>query len=278
MLLLLLGCARTCAQPAPVPTVPAGFVTLPGVCEASAVIVREDGTWLVADNEVDDRLFAFDAGGRPIADVPLEERIDDLEAMTATPGGVLLVGSHSRNKKGEERPRRQRYGLLGKPATRADLRGCAACLEGQLRAPGAGGLDIEGAVWWGGRAWLGLRGPLVDGKAMLLGLGDDIYTTAPTTPPVLVDLGGDGVRDLAPWRDGLLVLSGPSDDRATPHALWWLASPTTPPQRLDVVLPPSSEGVAVLPDGRALVVTDGDGKPGAPCATPSTWGVVALPR
>lgn len=278
MLLLLLGCARTCAQPAPVATLPEGFATLPGVCEASAVIVREDGSWLVADNEVEDRLFAFDAGGRPLPDVPLDERIDDLEAMTSTPAGLLLVGSHSRNKKGEERPRRQRFGLLGKPVIRADLRGCAACLEGRAHAPGAGGLDIEGAAWWGGRAWLGLRGPLVDGKAMLLGLGDDIYATSPATPPVLVDLGGHGVRDLAPWNDGLLVLSGPSDDQATPHALWWLASPTAPPRRLGAVLPPSSEGIAVLPDGRALVVTDGDGKPGAPCATPSTWGVVPLSR
>jgi hypothetical protein len=47
--------------------------------------------------------------------------------------------------------------------------------------------------------------------------------------------------------------------------------------KLPVALPPSAEGIAVAPDGSALIVTDGDGKPGKPCAAPATWQRLVLP-
>ena len=166
---------------------------------------------------------------------------------------------------------------------------------------------MEGAAWWGGRFWLGLRSPLdAKGRAWLVSLGDDLYGPVLPQAPIAVDLGGEGIRDLAPWKGGLLVVSGPSGSAGTPHHLWWLSAPDAVPVRLAVALPASTEGIAVIPEPppatpgggvaegtspppqestpgtagagtvRLRYVTDGDGKPGAGCTVPATWGTIEL--
>jgi hypothetical protein len=116
------------------------------------------------------------------------------------------------------------------------------------------------------RLWLGLRTPLVDGKAALVrvatlnGFGFDMT--------VLVDLGGRSVRALTPARRSMLAIAGPPRDARLPFALFHLTprGDDTFGERLvrdDLV--PSSEGLLATDDG-AVVVVDGEaGKDGAGC-------------
>ncbi len=246
---------------------------LSGFCEASAVLPWEGG-YLVADNETEGALYALDgamAGARP---VPLSAEVEDIEALAVGPGGELLVvGSQSANKKGRPRPARELVMVQGHAPVRPDLSACAPCLAARGLPPKEGGLSVEGAAWWDGSLWLGVRSPLVDGDAMLLRLAGRPTEALAVTEVVPVDLGGFGVRELVPTADGLLVLAGPIDGRDAPHRLYRLATPGAAPERLPVDLPAGSEGVVETAEG-FLVVTDGDGKPGEACKSPATWARV----
>ena len=87
------------------------------------------------------------------------------------------------------------------------------------------GIDIEGVAAHGDRLYIGFRGPVLRGWAVLLEIrpethprdpsrlrlrplddGDDLYRTH------FLDLGGLGIRDLCPHGDDLLILTGPSMD------------------------------------------------------------------
>lgn len=231
-----------------------------------------EGGWLVGDNETPDRLFRFTADLAPAGETKLGDPVDDIEALALAGDRPWVVGSQSANKEGKVRPLRERVALLGQPAFTPDLTTCPACIQARGRAPNRGGLNVEGAAVWDGRLWLGLRAPLEGDRALLLQTDADPSkpTAFTVTRAMPVDLGGLGVRELVPWKQGLLVIAGPVDDAAVAHQLWWLASPDAAPQRLPVDLPPGTEGIAPTGDG-LLLVTDGDGKPGSTCAKPATW-------
>ena len=90
------------------------------------------------------------------------------------------------------------------------------------------GLDIEGLAVAGERVYLGLRGPVLRGWAVLLELSPytdsdepgrlrlrELAEGRPYRKHVL-DLDGLGVRDLCPHGDDLLVLAGPTTDVSGP--------------------------------------------------------------
>jgi hypothetical protein len=86
------------------------------------------------------------------------------------------------------------------------------------------GLDVEGIAVAGSRVYLGLRGPVLRGWAMVLELRPEVDPDAPErlrlTPfgdgrpyrKHVLSLHGLGVRDLCPHGDDLLVLAGPTMD------------------------------------------------------------------
>lgn len=86
------------------------------------------------------------------------------------------------------------------------------------------GLDVEGIAVAGPRVYLGLRGPVLRGWAVVLELRPEVDPDAPDrlrlTPfddgrpyrKHVLQLGGLGVRDLCPHGDDLLVLAGPTMD------------------------------------------------------------------
>ena len=73
------------------------------------------------------------------------------------------------------------------------------------------GLDIEGLVVAGKRVLLGLRGPLMDGIAIVveLSLGSGTRIKRSSTRLLCHNLDGLGVRDLARGNGSILVLAGP---------------------------------------------------------------------
>lgn len=96
------------------------------------------------------------------------------------------------------------------------------------------GLTIEGVAVADGRLYAGLRGPLVDGKiraAILSVKASALFDGTPTAPRLFkLDLGnGRGIRDLAAYQDGFLVLAGPSADPSAKDPIpadaysvfWW---------------------------------------------------------
>lgn len=243
---------------------------LDGYCEASAILPWEGG-FLVGDNETEDRLWRLGADLAPAGALPLSEEVEDIEALAVGPGGELVVvGSQSANKKGKARPDRERVLVQGHRAVRPDLSGCGPCQDARGLPPKEGGLSIEGAAWWEGAWWLGVRSPRVGESALLLRMEGDPAGALSVAETIGVDLGGFGIRDLVVDGDGLLVLAGPLDGRDAPHRLYRLAHAKARPERLDVTLPAGAEGL--VRDGDDwLVVIDGDGKPGEDCATPARW-------
>jgi hypothetical protein len=137
------------------------------------------------------------------------------------------------------------------------------------------------------RVWVGLRSPLLEGKALLLRLDQRLETFA-FDAIATIDLGGMGVRELA-FSDGWLYgIAGPKGDSADVRfQLWRTRAANVEPwhriERGDVEilrrdLPPSSEGLAI--DGtRAVIIVDGkEGEPGQDCETPAEQTIITLPR
>jgi len=91
-----------------------------------------------------------------------------------------------------------------------------------------------------------------------------------------IDLHGLGVRELTPFRGGLLVLAGPPVDGAAPHHLWWLPALDAAPVDLGVDLPTSAEGLWPRAATHLRYVVDGDGEAGA-CKVAGVWGEVVIP-
>ncbi|MBW8483438.1 DUF3616 domain-containing protein [Actinomadura parmotrematis] len=143
------------------------------------------------------------------------------------------------------------------------------------------GLDVEGIAAHGDRLYIGLRGPVLRGWAVLVeirpdpepdargrlrllpvGAGGDLYRTH------FLDLGGLGIRDLCPDGDDLLVLTGPSMSLSGPVRVvrWPGAAAVDYP---DIVSAAELQVLGELPhgdgedhaEGVALLAGD-DGRPG----------------
>ncbi|WP_433025168.1 DUF3616 domain-containing protein [Actinomycetospora sp. CA-053990] len=138
------------------------------------------------------------------------------------------------------------------------------------------GFDVEGIAVLGKRVVLGLRGPVLRGWAVLLGLVVHVEGGVDGTELVLdgidkvfLDLDGLGVRDLARAGDDLLVLAGPTmvlDGPArvlrVPGAAAAPLPPAIPREEIETVAELTvgvgcdrPEGLAVLPEG-LLVLHD----------------------
>ena len=158
------------------------------------------------------------------------------------------------------------------------------------------GLDIEGIAVTGERVYLGLRGPVLRGWAVVLEVRPEVDPNAPDRLELrlfddgrpyrkhVLRLDGLGVRDLCPQGQDLLVLAGPTMDLDGPvHVFRWhgaCAAETSQVVRGDLLtreidLPfgvgtDHAEGIGLLGDDRLLVVYD---SPSAARLTPD--GVLA---
>ena len=280
LLLVLAACSRGASAPAPSPSAPSPRAAAPvgGVltdaCEPSA-LVRLGESWIVGDNETEDRLFVYDSGMKPLPSLALGRTVEDVEALVVDGARLLVVGSHSRNRFGKEKPNRRWVIDEAGGSFALDLTGCPACLAAEPLAPNDGGFNIEGGVLVGEDLALGLRSPLEQGQALVLIVSRG--AEAGHIQQVLrLPLEGAGVRDMIPFRGGYLVIAGPPADADTPHSLWFLSRLDAAPERLPVTLPASAEGLWPIDDHHLRYVVDGDGKPGA-CENPGRWADIELP-
>lgn len=90
----------------------------------------------------------------------------------------------------------------------------------------ANGVTVEGIAVLGNRLFAGFRGPVVDGdRAAILSVAlPSLFSDkAPDAKLSLLPLGkGQGVRDLAAFKGGLLILAGPVSDAGDgDYAIFW---------------------------------------------------------
>lgn len=140
------------------------------------------------------------------------------------------------------------------------------------------GVTIEGVAVLGGRLFAGFRGPFLEnGRILSVSVNALFDGGSPEARLHMLPIGeGRGVRDLAPFANGLLVLAGPSGDGDGPYSVyWWDGSGESIRLLADITAATEADKKrkpeAILPLGeghsglRVLVLSDGR-KEGGPRA------------
>jgi hypothetical protein len=274
-----------------------GIESYGGICDASAAIALDREHFVVADDERN-TLRIYRRGTRAaVSSLDLASFLgtasgkeSDLEGAAAIGSRLYWISSHGRNKDGKERKERYRFFATdidasktppslvpaGKPYTRLleDLLASAPLRtylkEAASRAPEApGGLNIEGlASTPDGKLLIGFRNPLPAQKALLVPLENPQAVLggqeAKFGAPVLLDLGGRGIRSIERVGSSYLVVAGPPADSGTFALLRWSGKVNEPPSpfgnaslgdlRPEVLFAvPGSDAVQVLSDDGGVV-------------------------
>ncbi|MET7330611.1 DUF3616 domain-containing protein [Nonomuraea sp. NPDC005650] len=255
-------------------------------------------TW-TGDHFGDQRTFAL-ADYVELPAGPEDEA--DIEGLARANGYLWLVGSHSlkRKKVKSKDPekaaerlatvvREENRFVLTRLPLHDETPGPGTILSGKdnltahlrddrhlapfLELPGKdNGLDIEGIAVLPEQIYIGLRGPVLRGWAVLLELrledaGRSRLRLREPYRKHFLDLGGLGVRDLCPDGDSLLILAGPTMDLDGPvRVVRWRPGArrgVVPQDELETVIElpygvkcDHPEGLALLGDGRLMVVYD----------------------
>ena len=229
-----------------------------GACDASGAVELSEHMFVVGDDE-DNVLRVYDAdrGGAPIFAVDLSPQLDldgkkrkkletDIEAATRVGDLAFWLTSHGRNSKGKLKAERFRFfatttavepaglKLVGKSYSHLldDLLADPRLGSFQLgfaaeRAPKeAGGLNIEGMTERvEGGVWIGFRNPNPGGKALLVPFVNPERVVhgerAKFGDPLLLDLGGLGVRALSWWQGRYLIAAGHYSGGAESRLFSW---------------------------------------------------------
>jgi hypothetical protein len=280
-------------------TVPTHELRFHGTCDASAALLLPGGRLVVANDE-DDRLRVYDVtrGGEPTQTLELfgslprpdgSKREADIEGVAVLEGMQWWIGSHARDSDGDKCPNRRvlvatqlrveggrvgmevmgahystrRQGLLGTLLSLPEIGQVLSKAE-QLPPKVEGGFNIEGLAALGNTLLLGLRNPIVDGRAIVVRVPRPASLLGGEEPDPStwqwhsLDLGGRGIRALAaaPGRDGLLVSAGAIGE-GDDFALYHWSGGAEPPRLLNVSLRGLRvESIVPLPDGRVLALSD----------------------
>lgn len=254
----LAGCALALASPAARGGDGAQpFSVCRGMCDASAVVLAGDALFIVADDEDNVlRVYSRTQGGAAVGRkdlsgfLQLESGLPEVDLEGAAPLGdrVYWISSHARNKDGKDRPNRRRFfattltqtngtvvidpvgrpylnlltDLLQDPRLRPFQLAAAA-----RRAPKSmNALNIEGlCATPEGHLWIGFRNPVPQGRALLVPLLNPAELlegkAARFGDPLLLDLGGLGIRSLARAGDRYLIIAGSYDGGGPSHLFEW---------------------------------------------------------
>jgi hypothetical protein len=238
------------------------------MCDASAIEALDDTTFVVANDEDNVlRVYDWTRPGPPIRELnlnrflpPMQGRGElDLEGVARINDELYWISSHGRNASGEPAPRRQallrtpRSWFLGSAPSGGSVAVCTGLLEALFADPryaalglaeaaqrppkAAGGLNIEAlAAGPNGSLWIGFRNPLFEGRALMVSLLNPHSAVAGDPPrfgdPVLLDMGGRGLRGALEWGSGYLLLAGSTHGARSPALFYWSGNAKEPPRRL----------------------------------------------
>lgn len=232
-----------------------------GMCDASAVVPLSSSQAIVADDEENVlRVYDVERGGAPLSSfelsgilgLPTKRRRDgssvsrelDIEAGARIGDDAYFLTSHGRDSRGRRQTERLKFfalhltgqvswqlrgsydRLLDDLLADARLAPYGLSRAAELPAKAAGGLNLEGmATRRGGGLWLGFRNPLPQGRALLVPLlnPEAVLTGARAElgSPLLLDLGGRGVRALSYWRGSYVIAAGAFDGTSSSALYRW---------------------------------------------------------
>ena len=237
-----------------------------GMCDASAGVALSDRLFAVASDEDSViRVYSREEPGLPVRTIDLSAFLDldprrpesDLEGGARVGNRVYWITSHGRSRTGRERLSRRRFfatdivveGKSGRVELKMAGRPCENLLGALLREPklarfklaeaserepkARGGLNIEGLSGTpDGSLLIGFRNPVPNGKALVVPLlnPDALLQgkAAKLGDPLLLDLGGLGIRDLSFWDGKWLVIGGPYDGRGESRLFKWAGGTAAP--------------------------------------------------
>ncbi|HOB33588.1 MAG TPA: DUF3616 domain-containing protein, partial [Verrucomicrobiota bacterium] len=227
-----------------------------GTCDASAAAALDNDRFVIGNDEDNVlRVYSRSRPGPPVWTIDLSDFLGvkksveaDIEGATRVGDRIYWISSHGRNEDGELRPGRQRFfatqivtndaGVVLAPVDRP----CATLLEAMVNEPALrrfnlaqaaqrgskqrGTLSIEGlSASPEGGLLIGFRSPVPDGKALLLPLlnPEELLQGGPARfgAPILLDLGGLGIRSIEWEGDGYWIIAGHHDDDVPSRLYFW---------------------------------------------------------
>jgi hypothetical protein len=257
-----------------------------GCCDASAGVALSGDLFVIANDEDNLlRVYRRDLEGGPVQTFDLGNflRVDPKEPETDLEGAARLgdriywITSHGRSRTGKERSSRQRFfatafivsgdsvvcnpvgepyaGLLGdllKEPRLAPFNLAAAA----TKAPAEdGALNIEGLCGTPeGHLLIGFRNPIPGRRALIVPLlnPSELIEGKPARfgDPILLDLGGLGIRSLAFSHDRFLIAAGPHDGKGQSRIYEWAGGTAAPRHLAQINLRGiNPEGLIIYPEG-----------------------------
>ena len=281
-------------------------LTFSGMCGASAAAPVGADLFIAADDEANElRVYGRDHGGAALQVIDLSQALEldrrapetDIEGAARLGDRVFWITSHSRNASGREHPNRYRFfattiqrkgeavevTLAGRPYKRLlddllaapELRPLNLKSSARLAPKMRGALNIEAlCATPDNRLLIGFRNPIPGGDALLIPLDnpEELLEGKPARfgSPLQLDLNGLGIRDMAYWRGGYLIIAGPYDSGGRSKLYSWSGPGTRARHLKDIDLKGlNPEAVIIYPDaglGRVQLLSDDSRHQGdAPC-------------
>ena len=240
-----------------------GAKAFAGMCDASAAVALNERLFAVANDEDNAiRIYDSEQGDRPVASFELSSflKVDpkfpetDLEGAAWLGNRIFWIGSHGRNKDGKFRASRDRFfattvqtnnGIslvpVEKPYTQLlrdlirdpKLKPFKLSAASKLPPKHPGALNIEGLCATPDRNLLiGFRNPIPQGRALLVPLlnPNEVITGKPAIFgfPILLNLGGRGIRDIGFWHGRYLLVAGSYDAEGVSQVYLWRGGSAEP--------------------------------------------------
>jgi len=265
-----------------------------GPCDASAAIPIGASRFVVANDETN-TLYVYERDDPHAVDsFPVTKFLGtkehdeaDIEGAAAIGARVYWITSHGRDAKGKARPGRKRFfatdigddpknplTVVGKPYAnlQRDMIDAPQFARyrladaAKLAAEAAGGFNIEGlAATPTGGLLIGLRNPLVDGRAIVIPLDNpaDVVTSgarAQFGAAYEFDFGGRGIRSLERVGGSYLIVAGPIAEQGTFALYRWSGVRGEAPKALEVDLGTlRPEALIAIPHSAEIQLLSDDG-------------------
>jgi hypothetical protein len=278
-----------------------------GMCDASAAVALTDKLFAVASDEGSViRVYERDRGGAPLQSINLSPFLNldprkpesDLEGAARVGDRAYWITSHGRSQSGRERRSRDRFfavqivtnsqrvelNILGKPYEHLlddlmrdpKLKPFNLAAASRLEPKARGALNIEGlSATPEGRLLIGFRNPIPGGKTLLVPMVNPDAVihgqAAKFDQPILLDLGGLGIRDMAYRHGQYAIIAGPYDGKGQSRLYEWSGGTSTPRRVKHANLKGlNPEAIIFYPDkgGNEFQLLSDDGKKlvnGKPC-------------